>query len=253
MYSLDINFLKDRSDQPVEGSPAGRPSPSGGPAAFLPAIIGLIVGLALPGLCFAGKIILENRGQQLTVNKEQLTTELTNLQAQLQQAKDLQAQADQVEQDIQALIGVFGKVQPISAIIQEVSNRMPSGLQLNKFESSPDTITFAGTATSYTQLNDCLLVLKQSPFLDPKAIKLDTSEVKGTESVFKITQPEGIDPVYLPTIKVNLPYVVGYTISAKLSNPSTLDPKILNQLKALGATGLVARLETLQQEGVIQP
>lgn len=258
MYSLDINFLNDRSEQPIEVSQP-KSTPPGSPVALLPIIIGGVLLVALPGSLYGLKIFyLDNQSTRLEEDKGRLTTQLQDLQAKLQQADVLEGQVNQVEADIEALINVFGKVQPVSAIIQEISNRMPSGLQADSFQVTTSSINFSGTAISYATLNDFLLVLKQSPFINPDAIQLNSSAIRDTSSAFRITTPdvdaEGnpIDTSLLPTITIDLPYVVSYSISAELSNPSALDPEVLEELRALGAIGIVTRLDVLKQEGIIQ-
>jgi type IV pilus assembly protein PilN len=260
MYSLDINFLNDRSDQPFEGG-SGTPQPSGSPMVWLPVIGGALIGIVLPILMLLVKGVVENQGRKLTGNRDGLNAQLADLQSQVAQADILEGEVAQIEADIVALASVFSKVQPVSAIIQEISNRMPGGLQLDRFQTNAaqeaTTVQLSGTALSYEALNDFLLVLRQSSFLDAEEVNLQASQRTDTERAFSINTPtedeEGnaIDPELLPQITIDLPYVVEYQITAQLSDASVLDSDILEELRGLQAEGLVNRIEVLQEQGVI--
>jgi type IV pilus assembly protein PilN len=97
-------------------------------------------------------------------------------------------------------------------------------------------IEISGSARSFNDVNDFLLTLKQSAFLqssETKIIKAELTENAATSG------------------KVKLPSVVQYTIQSNLSNVPAAN--ILRELERKGTFGLVTRIRTLQQRGVIQP
>ena len=267
MYSLEINFLNDRPEFTPDTGPATPSAPVAPQANPLPAIIGLVVAIALPGGAYMTKIYLDGEGVKLTTERDNLTTELSNIQSQLSQVETLKAEEASIQGEIESLVGVFSQVQPVSAILQEVSNRIPSNLRMSTFNLASNQLTLSGTAASYADLTDFLLVLKQSIFIDPKTVKLTASTPGENPVQVEVdylddptapptaqanTPPnhEGEDPDR-PQVEYNPPEVVTYTVTAQLSNPSATEPEVLDQLRTLGAAGLVERIEVLQQRGII--
>jgi len=269
MYSLDINFLNDRPEFAPESATTAPVKPATTTANPLPAIIGLLLLVGLPAAVFGAKIYLEGEGVKLTAQRDGLTTELANLQAQLGQVATLEAEEASIKAEIDSLVAVFSKVQPVSALIKEVSNRIPGTLRMNTLGISGDVITISGSSSSYADLTDFMLVLKQSPFLNPKGIKLTSSAPGASPLQVKVEYLEDIiaaqaalnaaatntiapvvrPPEERPQVKYDLPEVVNYSITAQLSNPPATE--VLDQLRVLGAEGLVQRIEVLQQRGII--
>jgi len=264
MYSLDINFLNDRPEFAPESAAAAPVAATANP---LPVIIGLIVAIALPAGTFGAKIYLEGERTKFTTERDNLTTELANINAQLGQVTTLEAEETKINDEIQSLVGVFGKVQPMSALLQEVSNRLPGSLRMDTLGISGTTLTISGTSSAYADLTDFLLVLKQSKFLQPEAIKLTSSapgssplqvQVEYLEDIIAATAqannpdappPPVRPPEERPQVKYTLPEVVNYSITAELTNPEATT--VLDELRTLGAMGVVERVELLQQRGII--
>ena len=101
-------------------------------------------------------------------------------------------------------------------------------------------IQITGIARSFNDVNDFLLTLKQSAFLQPEETKIVTAEL--TENPLKASADA--------SVKVKLPPIVKYTVESKLSNVPASE--ILRELERKGTLGLVTRIRTLQQKGVIQ-
>lgn len=284
MYSLDINFLNDRAE-PAPGGGSG-PKPGGGGAANTPMIIGALVGLALPAAAFGANLYLQSQLQEMTARRDTLQGDLVNVTGQAAEVNSATEQIAAAEADIAALIGVFQKLQPISASLQEVSNQTPPGVNILSFEAKdgalpeeatpapppaegeappppeapPKVITIRGRALSYAQLNDFLLGLKNSPFLVEDTVKLAQVDLKQTEEVFQFSLfepevPDGAEPPptipeeVLPKLEVDLPYVVEFSLDAQLSSPAPAE--VLAELEQLQATGTVVRVKALQEMGVI--
>ncbi|MFZ9739470.1 MAG: PilN domain-containing protein [Prochlorotrichaceae cyanobacterium] len=267
MYSLDINFLNDRPEFAPEASssaPTAAVTPTANP---LPAILGLLVAIALPAGTFGAKVYLEGERAKLTTERDNLTTELANLNAQLGQVATLEAEEAQINAEIDSLVAVFGKVQPMSALLQEVSNQIPASLRINTLNVSGTTLELTGTSSSYADLTDFILLLKQSKFLQPEAIKLTSStpgtsplqvEVEYLEDLIAAAiqeanpnepAPEVTPPEERPQVNYTLPEVVNYSLTTQLTNPDATE--VLDELRSLGAEGIVERIEVLQQRGII--
>lgn len=240
MYSLDINFLNDRAAKPEFEGGAGVQA---GPVNWTPAIIGAVVGL-LPLLAVgAAWLVLGN------VNSG-LQQELTQLEGQLQEQEQAQqrlqeaiAQAEQAEEDAAALVTVFDQIKPWSALLQTFRDTVPNGVQISSIqqvenEEGEDQITVSGNAVSFDDVNDFVLVLERSPFLNAEETQLQSANLidNPTEVELPEDAPSGVE--------VRLPQVVQYTIVAGLSDlPAS---ELLPELESTLSVGLTSRIQALQ-------
>jgi type IV pilus assembly protein PilN len=263
MYSLDINFLKDRSEQkqvkfnqfPKTRLAIGNQTPL---------YLGLAVGVVLPTIVGAGWLFLQSQNAQLENKVAAIDAELNRLGLQEENLKKIQEQTGQIQAETRALATVFNQIRPWSAILQDIRDRIPKSVQIQSVKQiaastapQPATqansnstanqpaqptsnlaggIEISGSARSFNDVNDFLLTLKQSAFLqssETKIIKAELTENPATNG------------------KVKLPSVVQYTIQSNLSNVPAAN--ILRELERKGTFGLVTRIRTLQQRGVIQP
>ncbi len=274
MYGLDVNFLKDRGEQVTE-TQSRSSSSYGGTESMTPLYAGIGLGLLLPLLALGGWWFLNNRNQELTVQQADLTTKLAGLQAKQKEIDALYAQTKTIDGVTTSLVGVFDHIKPWSAILQDVSNRAPGGVRLASVLQTEDVppanaqpvaagaaptgkasaLLLSGSADGYDAVNDFLLTLKSSPFIDPKTVTIqkaslidDPTDVK----VETIAPPAnaGGPPKSAPIVEVKTPEVVAYEIKALLNN--TPAPEQLSQLESLGANGLVTRIQQLKDKGVIQ-
>ncbi|MEB3281727.1 MAG: PilN domain-containing protein [Lyngbya sp.] len=276
MYSLDINFLNDRPDY----KPAERKSPMAagrGTRAVdrTPILIGTAVALAANALVGGVWLVFNQRNAQLQTELAALEAQLgekTNLVAQLDQ---IYAQAKQTNEEADALATVFNEIKPWSALTQELAELMQiAGVKINTIEQTePDAAATAaaappagqpadpaaatpakntakleitGIANSFTQLSDFVLLLNQSPFFDSEKTKLVSARLKDNPTQLVVAESSGSSN-NLPDLQP----VVEYKIETNLSQATASE--LLPQLKSKGAVGLVNRIQTLQQKGVIQP
>lgn len=272
MYSLDINFLNDR----VERTPDIGPSaPRGGQSSQTPLYLGVAIGVFLPAAVAGLWLFLQNRNATLEQEVARLDTELAAAQAQLQEVNTINQQIQQIEAQNQALATVFDRIKPWSAILQDVRDRVPAGVQIESIQQAetaapapaaqptppadpnqpppaapeppPPTIQISGQARTFNDVNDFLLTLKQSPFLDAAETRLLTAQLVSNPVQVEVTGPEE----NRPQVEVELPQVVEYTIE------STLTPlpasQLLQDLERTLAVGLAARIQALRDKGVIQP
>lgn len=266
MYSLDINFLKDRYLET-----ATRPSAFRARKeriwATEPLIIGAVIGLLLPIATVGFWLFWEIRTAQLNQNIAVIDEELNQLEAQQQRIQQIEGQIEQVNAGTSALASVFNQIKPWSAILQEIRDRTPNGVQISSIQQGetasssseaddeeqpeqplPTTqVTISGIALSYSQVNDFLLTLQQSNFFNGEQTQLQSaSSVDYPETELK--KPENSES---QNLTIELPQVVEYTIQTELSNQSASE--LLQELERQGAVGVVTRIRTLKEEGVIQP
>lgn len=266
MYGLDVNFLKDRGEQITE--PQVRSASSyGGTESMTPLYAGIGLGLLLPLLALGGWWFLNNETEKLTARQAELTTELDGLKSKLKEVESLYAQAKQINSDTDGLVTVFDHIKPWSAILQDVSNRAPSGVRLASVLQSDDVpppgaqpaatptgkasaVLLSGSADGYAAVNDFLLTLKSSPFIDPKSVTIQKASLTSDPTDVKVETLTGGPNTSAPQVEVKTPDVVAYEIKALLN--TTPAPQQLSQLESLGANGLVTRIQQLKDKGVIQ-
>ncbi len=272
MYSLDVNFLRSRSDEQRR-----QPTQIGKTGLVLgervPLILGVAVGAICPAIVGAGWLFLQSQNAQLENQVAAVEAQLNSLNAQEQNIKNTQAQISQIQGETTALASVFNQIRPWSAMLQDLRDRIPRTVQIDSIKQTaaatpppaaqpaangnnnnsapaqpaqPATnpaggIEITGIARSFTDVNDFLLTLQQSAFLQPSETKIVTAELVD----HPLAAPSGSD------VKVKLPQVVKYTIQSNLSNVPAAE--ILRELERKGTYGLVTRIRTLQQKGVIQP
>lgn len=270
MYSLDINFLQDRSEhQQDRGRGFTKPLLPSFAGSMTPLYLGLATGLLLPTVVGAGWLFLQTQNTQLENNIAAIDAELNRLGIQEENIKKIQAQTSQTQAETQALATVFNQIRPWSAMLQDMRDRIPTTVQIqtvkqiaaatppaaqpssnanaNQQPAQPASnpaggIEISGIARSFNDVNDFLLTLKQSPFLKSTDTRIVTAEL--------IDNPVAAASGSAKTAPVKLPQVVQYTIQSSLSDiPAS---ELLRELERKGTLGLVTRIRTLQQRGVIQ-
>lgn len=265
MYSLDVNFLRDRVEQ--KQAKFSRYTKAAGIGGQSPMYMGLAVGVILPALVGVGWLFLQAQNAQLETKVQSIDAELSQLGVAEENIKKIQAQTTQVQSETKALATVFNQIRPWSAMLQDLRDRIPTTVQIDSIKeltaaspppppaaantnnsqpavaTPPPTggIQITGVARSFNDVNDFVLTLKQSAFLQPENTKIVTAEL--TENPLQAS----VDS----KVKVKLPPIVKYTVESKLSNVPASE--ILRELERKGTFGLVTRIRTLQQTGVIQP
>ncbi|NEO29113.1 MAG: fimbrial assembly protein [Symploca sp. SIO3C6] len=271
MYSLDINFLKDpeRDILPQDqGAVSSKKQLQMGE--MTPLIIGAVVGI-LPLALVAGLwLVMQQQTAKLEKEQAEVTRELERSEAQRQRVVNLQKQINKTNAETEALANVFDQIKPWSAMLQDIRERTPPGVQIRtvkqtevesdgrnsgsaKAQASSDTrpkfkLEISGTARSFDDVNYFILTLKNSSFL--KTDQTQLIEAQLIDNPTKLEVPE-TQQRSAAQAKYELPKVVDYTIHTNLSNiPAS---ELLRELDSKGAVGLVTRIRTLQEKGVIQP
>lgn len=270
MYSLDVNFLSDRQERPTE---AGLGRPRARKQSSLPLYLGIAAAIALPALVGGFWLILQNQNQQLTERQAELDGQLAALNAQKDAITSLETQVQQIESENQALATVFDRIKPWSAVLQDIRGRVPGNVQINTIEQfqaeavaaaapppAPDgtqapppaaatpesSVRIRGYARSFNDVNDFVLTLQRSPFLEAENVKLVTSQLIDNPTEVEIANQRADR-----TIEVELPRVVEYTIESNLTNlPASA---LLQDLERTLSVGLSTRIQALRDRGVIQP
>ncbi len=270
MYNLDINFLRDRGGEQstdMSSSIAQKKEPS--IADKIPIAAGIIVALVAPAITFG--YLQTVKAQTATVEEEvtQIESEIADLGNQNKKIEAANAEIQQTQQETAALVGVFEKIKPWAAIMQEISDRTPPGVQVDSIQQTagvsatappptetkegeatpppaPDPtigINLAGVARSYDDVNDFVLFLQRSPFFDSKQVKLNGAST--TSFPVEVENTEDLPD----NASLEIPEGVKYTISAQLNNvPSS---QLIEEIAKKGSVGLVTRLKTLERKGAV--
>ncbi|MEN9207495.1 MAG: PilN domain-containing protein [Gloeomargarita sp. GMQP_bins_120] len=229
MYSIEINFLKDRMAAQGQVDFEKEESP-------LPLILGIAVGVVfLVGAGgWWGWVAL--REQNLIQEKAQAEARLNPLRQQLAELDRLKERLAQIRKETEELAGVVEQVTPWSAVVQDLGNRTLPGIQLQKISQSGSNLTISGQANEFETVNDFLLVLERSPFLkgtpphQPRLIKAERPASTGEEE----TSP-----------------LVAYELQVTLATDKKLSENLAN-LKRTGAVGLETRIAILRELGILK-
>ncbi|HEY9605453.1 MAG TPA: PilN domain-containing protein [Allocoleopsis sp.] len=275
MYSLDINFLKDRGIQP-EPSTGPKPIPKG---SMTPLVVGVIVGLLLPGIVGGLWLFLQQQNAQLRERDAQLQAQLDQLKIGQKKVDQLNKQIADVKSETEALASVFNEIKPWSAMLVDLRDRIPPGVQISSIQesqeaaaapSSPSSsnskttkdkaaasalrptrkLEIAGTARSFDDVNYFLLTLQRSAFLKPDETQLISAELVSNPNKLEVDIPNNRNQS-AGRVTYELPKLVQYKIQTNLSDVPASD--LLRELDRKGAVGLVTRIKSLQEQGVIQP
>lgn len=266
MYSLDINFLNDRPDyrQADKRSESPKAKKQVQMGEMTPLILGVIVGLLLPGLVGAGWFWLTQENAKLTDEIAEIDAELASLQAEKDKIAALNTQIQAAREETEALATVFNQIKPWSAILQDVRDRVPTDVQIQTIEQTEAEVAEAaagtegtegstplptmnleisGVAKTFDDVNNFLLTLKQSPFFQNEKTRIVSAQLVDNPTELEATEKE--DNQDAAEVTYDLPPVVDYTVQTSLTNVPASE--LLREIDRKGAVGLVARLKALQQ------
>jgi type IV pilus assembly protein PilN len=270
MYNLDINFLRERNpNQSIDLSRdfAQKKEPS--LADKIPLALGAFVFILAPVITF---MYLKNvQASTVTVQSEikQIESEIADLGNQNKKIEAANAELAKVQKETAALVGVFEKIKPWAAIMQEVSDRTPPGVLVESMQQTGTTsqaaptpttptdkdaptaqaaptgsdigINLAGVARSYEDVNDFVLFLQRSPFFNRQQVRLNDASL----TAFPV-EVENQDQ--LPqNATLEIPEGIKFTISAQLNNAPASQLK--GEIEKKGSIGLATRLNTLERKG----
>jgi type IV pilus assembly protein PilN len=276
MYSLDINFLNDRPELKPEVAARTR-TKAVSVDSKTPLYLGIAAGILIPGIVAAIWLVLQSQNNRLQEQQAQLDSRLNTLKSQLGEVDQLRSQISQTKAETEALATVFNQIKPWSAMAQDIRDRLPAGIQLTSIKqtvpegaaapapaASPapgaapaaaaappsSVITISGLANSFDNVNDFLLTLQRSNFTDAEATRLVKAEMGKPTDLQPITL-EGLNTQSGTERPPKLPGRVQFEIQTSLNNIPTSE--LLRELERKGAVGIVTRIETLQEKGIIAP
>ncbi|MEO1373668.1 MAG: PilN domain-containing protein [Cyanobacteria bacterium J06635_10] len=250
MYSLDVNFLKDR---PVYGNVTEKKPKATLPAGeMVPIYIGVAVAVFFPALLGTVLWFLQSQNANIDEKIAALEQENQQLESRIGSIKKIKQETNTIKSETQALVSVFDQIRPWSAMLQVLRDRVPAKVRIESIkqiapssreDDSTNTaggIEISGVARSFYDVNDFLLSLQQSPFFKSADGKIVTAELVDAQL------PDG-----LPDGAIIKPdNVVKYTITTNLSDVPASE--LMRELEQKGTVGLVARIRSLQRTGVFE-
>lgn len=277
MYNLDINFLRDRSPREsidLNRGLAQKKEPS--LADKIPLALGACAFILAPATTF---MYLKNvQASTGVVNTEikQIESEIADLGNQNKKIEAAETELKKVEQETAALVGVFEKIKPWAAIMQEVSDRTPPGVLVESMQQTVTTppapepvvlqgsgktpkpkddatkppapvvpdeigINLTGVARTYEDVNDFVLFLQRSPFFKRQQVRLKDATM--TSFPVEITNENEVPK----DATLEIPEGVKFSISAQLNNVPASELKA--EIEKKGSIGLATRLNTLERKG----
>ncbi|MBV6621824.1 MAG: PilN domain-containing protein [Rivularia sp. (in: Bacteria)] len=253
MYSLDVNFLKDRPGH--QGNQPGPKKPVVIPVGGMtPIYIGAAVAIIFPALLGAGLLYVNSQNANIDEEIAELESKNQELEAKLGDINQKEQEIAAIKTETQALVSVFDQIKPWSAMLQVLRDRIPVRVRIeNVKQIAPEVaaedgsipnpaggIEISGSARSFNDVNDFLLSLQQSPFFKSSEGKIVTAELVDGEL------PQGIPE----EVRIKPPKIVKYTIVSQLTDVPASE--LMRELDQKGARGLVNRIRSLQATGVFQ-
>jgi type IV pilus assembly protein PilN len=254
MYSLDVNFLKDRAPQPKKTG--NKPKQAISLGDLTPIYIGATVGVIFPALVGGGWWYLQGKNTELGENIAKLEQQNQQLESQVGNINKIKEETNKIKAETQALVTVFDQIRPWSAMLQDMRDRIPASVQIENIKQITLTtpvqgqppanpasgVEVSGYARSFNDVNDFLLSLQQSPFLKSTEGKITTAELVDAPIPADSAQPAN-------SVLIKPPQIVKYTIQSTMSDvPAS---QLTRELEQKGTVGLVSRIRSLQQTGVI--
>lgn len=277
MYSLDVNFLNDREEYLQSEQKQGGAKKQIQMGSMLPLILGALVGLL--ALCGVGGawIYLQQQNASLTQQKADLDAKLAAAKALQGEVDKINGEIKKVKEETNALATVFNQIKPWSAMLQDIRERTPAGIQIQTVQQtqvaaaaptpaaspSPNApapvapppsinLEIGGTARSFDEVNYFVLSMQKSPFLESGTTQLVAAQV--IDNPTKLELPKDNQNKSAAKVTYDLPKLVSYKIQTTLNDVPASE--ILRDLDRKGAVGLVTRIRTIQQieqNNIIKP
>ncbi|MBR8831497.1 MAG: hypothetical protein N5P05_003138 [Chroococcopsis gigantea SAG 12.99] len=255
MYSLDINLLKDRHLNTGGKSATVTKVPTGvAVRKQAPLFIGIGVGVGLLALTGLLGFLIGAQKAQTQANIQKLDQDLGLAQGETKKLGEIEQQIKDVDAETAALVSVFNQIRPWSALLQELRIQTPQTVEINSIQQTevpPDAakgdteprtmLKINGFAKSFSDVNDYVLTLQSSPFIDATRTRIDTAQLANYPAQL----------ANIPNVTVTFPQAVQYTITTMLTN--TPSSQLLPNIARNGAVGVVTRLKTLEEKGVVKP
>ncbi|BAQ59662.1 type IV pilus biogenesis protein PilN [Geminocystis sp. NIES-3708] len=256
MYNIDINFLKDRKLDTSSATTTFKKKTAKPMGEKLPTLIGAGVAVAFIAAVGGSLLFLNNQKTSTNSTIAQLDQEIQRLQGQNSQIKQIETEIEAINREIGILVSVFNQIKPWSSMLTEIGTVTPPNVQIQGItQAENQTLTINGFAKSYDDVNDFLLTLKNSAFLNGEATNLTTTSIgpnpgSVATSRAQILGQETTGGATNDGVEITLPPVVLYTITTEITDKPA--EELLNQLSRRGAIGLVSRITNLQRKGALK-
>lgn len=261
MYSIDINLLSERAEHQTGKQSNFKDSTIIAPPQYGKTPLYVGAGVAVLALLAAGGGWLWTGQQttQLEARQKELDRQLGSLKVQEQRLQQVTAQATQVTAESQSLAGVFSQAQPLSAILQDLRENTPQGVQIaNVVQGEAKAIAVAPTPTAAPSSGG--LVKKISTPPNPEA-KPSSSPSPGTSpAAATVPTPAATSTAALPDVPAMTLEIMGtaksfeevnnFVLTLKKSaffNPD--DTQLLSS--SLIESGALTRLNPIQDRQLI--
>ncbi|MFN6483512.1 MULTISPECIES: PilN domain-containing protein [unclassified Nostoc] len=256
MYSLDVNFLKDRpayQKNPEKKKGISLNLPTGN---LTPVYVGVALGVGLPALLGVGWWLLQGKIVELDGQIAQLDQESKRLDTEIGNLNKIKAETNVIKGETQALVSVFDQIRPWSAMLQDLRDRIPAAVQIENIKQIPPIaaapgqppnnpaggLEINGLARSFNDVNDFLLSLQQSQFLKSTETRILTATLVEAPLTSNAGQSS-------TAVIIKPPQVVKYTIQSSMNDVPASE--LIRELEKKGTVGLVTRIRNMQQTGVI--
>jgi len=225
MFTLDINFLKDREPEVQELTAV--------PIADTQFLIGggaaALVAIAIVGGIY---LVLQSQVSGKEAQLATLTSQEKVLEDKLKELKGSEDSIKAVEARNLALTALLVRDVPASVIMQDIRSRVPPSIQVSSvtITQTDRKVAISGSARGFDEANDFLLIMQGSPYLEPKLTKLTSAKKQEPKKDVKITLVD---------------YQITSVLTAKPAN------QLLSDLEKSEAMGAVTKIKLLQEKGVI--
>jgi type IV pilus assembly protein PilN len=233
--STPFDLLRERREQ------LGLLEPADATAAARGTLLkGVVIGAALLGLTFGLAALLALRSAMQASRLETLASveaEVEQFESRLEAER---ASLTQLNTANQELVKGLVNARSGSALMRDLQQRVPQGIQLTEATEQDDGLTLKGRARdpqAFERINALQLDLARSPLVDPNKVRL----VKGSRQLQAASS--GGQPATADMVEFEL--VLGF----RPPIPAAAEKALLEEL---GSDGLARRLALLEQEGVLQ-
>ncbi|NJN75916.1 MAG: hypothetical protein HC796_06505 [Synechococcaceae cyanobacterium RL_1_2] len=246
MYSIDINFLRDRALNEESKTTIKPKTNSASFNDIIPTFGGVAVGLLALGAAGGWWWQVNNKTANINQEIQKIQAELDAAKAQNAEIGRLKGEIAKIDQEFQAFGSILNQVKPWSALLADIKDRMPPNIQLETItdngldeEKGFISVSIEGFGGTYTDVNNFLLTLQESSLVDSGKTFIESVDPTDNPITLETALKEGEDSPVL--IKLKPEEVVEFTIQVALTDVSSL--KLASELerKGLMASPLVIK------------
>jgi type IV pilus assembly protein PilN len=212
MYSLDINLLSERPEYQSGRQAQSKSGTKVNTAKYgkVPLYIGGAVAVLALVTTGGAWLLLGQQTTQLEAKQKDLDAKLGSLKAQDARLAAIAGETTQITGETQALASIFNQVQPWSAILQDLRESIPQGVQISSVIQSekPGIPTVAAPPVSTKPSSGSKLIDKINDVPDPEAAKAPSGAAATPVAAAATTAPNATPtatlPADVPTTKLDI-------------------------------------------------